>query len=100
MNTASKKQRVDRAVQAQASRARRMSHEIHGFAERPFRETRSADTLAEYLSEAGFKVTFPYKKIATAFRAEWGTGKPVVGMLGEYDALPNCGAAEGSWGHG
>ena len=54
----------------------------------------------ERSSDSGFKVEFPWKNIPTAFRASWGSGRPAIGMLGEYDALPNCGAAEGSWGHG
>ena len=100
MNAQTKKRRVDQVVQAQARRARAMSRQIHAWAERPFRETQSAQRLAEYLKGNGFKVEFPFKNIPTAFRAIWGAGKPSVGLLGEYDALPNCGAADGAWGHG
>ena len=100
MNAKAKKTRVDQAVQSQARRARRISRQIHQWAERPFRETNSAQCLAEYLGENGFQIEFPFRKIPTAFRASWGKGKPVVGMLGEYDALPNCGPEEGAWGHG
>jgi aminobenzoyl-glutamate utilization protein B len=100
MNAKSKKNRVDKAVQAQAGQAIAISRQIHTWAERPFREVKSSQRLAEYLAANGFKIEFPFKKIATAFRAVWGTGKPVVGLLGEYDALPNCGVEEGAWGHG
>lgn len=100
MNTTTKKKRVTEAVRAEQSAARALSHEIHGYAERPFREGKSAETLARYLTSRGFKVEFPWRNIPTAFRAIRGTGRPTVGMLGEYDALPNCGAADGSWGHG
>ncbi len=100
MNRTTKKNRVDEAVRSEAHTARKLSRTIHGFAERPFRETESAKVLAEYLDDRGFKIEFPFKNIPTAFRATYGSGKPAIGLLGEYDALPNCGAADGSWGHG
>ena len=100
MNAKSKKKRVDDAVRKESRAAKALSHEIHGYAELPFRETQSARILADYLGSRGFKIDFPWKNIPTAFRAIRGTGKPSIGMLGEYDSLPNCGAADGSWGHG
>ena len=100
MNARTKKKRVDEAIRSETRTARMLSHEIHGYAERPFRETKSSEALAKYLSSRGFEVAFPWRNIPTAFRAVRGTGKPAIGMLGEYDALPNCGAADGSWGHG
>ena len=100
MNAATKRKRVTEAIRAEQRVAKALSHEIHGYAERPFRERQSSEDLARYLTSRGFKVEFPWKNIPTAFRAIRGTGKPAIGMLGEYDALPNCGAADGSWGHG
>lgn len=61
---------------------------------------KSSKALADYLESRGFEIEWPFKKIPTAFRAVWGKGKPAIGMLGEYDALPNCGQEEGTWGHG
>ncbi len=100
MTSKTKKARVDQAVRKEAKTAKSISRDIHGWAEPAFQEVRSSQRLAEYLEEAGFKVDFPFKNIPTAFRAVSGTGKPRIGMLGEYDALPNCGAKEGTWGHG
>src|SRR6185436_6632744 len=40
------------------------------------------------LEEYGFKVTRGIAEIPTAFVAEYGSGGPVIGILGEYDALP------------
>ncbi len=100
MTNKTKKARVTKAVSAEARKARALSAQIHAWAERPFREVESSRTLADYLAGHGFDVEFPFKKIPTAFRATWGSGKPAIGMLGEYDALPNCGADEGAWGHG
>ena len=100
MNARTKKKKIDEAVRSEQRSKKAASREIHTYAERPFRETQSAAALGDYLTARGFKVEFPWKNIPTAFIAIRGTGKPSIGMLGEYDALPNCGAADGSWGHG
>ncbi len=100
MNPKAKKNAVNRAVRAQARAAEKLLKQVHEFAEPAFRETRSAAAIAAYLAERGFTVTFPWKKIPTAFRAVRGRGRPAIGILGEYDALPNCGKEEGTWGHG
>ncbi len=100
MTAKEKKSLVNRAVAAESKRARDLSTQVHAFAERPFREVRSSKAIADYLASRDFDVEFPFKKIPTAFRATRGVGDPAVGMLGEYDALPNCGPEEGQWGHG
>ncbi|MDY3555521.1 amidohydrolase [Gemmata sp. JC717] len=61
---------------------------IWEFAEPGYQEKRSALALAEVAEKAGFKVTKGVAKIPTAFTAEFGSGKPVIGILGEFDALP------------
>jgi aminobenzoyl-glutamate utilization protein B len=44
---------------------------------------------ADYLAEKGFTISFGTGGLNTAFTAEWGNGAPVLGFLGEYDALSN-----------
>lgn len=61
---------------------------IWEWAEPGYQEKKSADALAEVAEKAGFKVTRGVAKIPTAFTAEFGSGKPVIGILGEFDALP------------
>ena len=61
---------------------------IWEWAEPGYQEKKSADALAAVAEKAGFKVTRGVAKIPTAFTAEFGTGKPVIGILGEFDALP------------
>ncbi|MHC4914537.1 MAG: amidohydrolase [Planctomycetota bacterium] len=100
MNPKAKRKAVNRAVRVQARAAERLLKQVHGFAEPAFRETGSAAAIAAYLAERGFRVEFPWRKIPTAFRAVRGTGRLAIGILGEYDALPNCGKQEGTWGHG
>src|SRR5205807_547705 len=61
---------------------------IWSWAEPGYQETRSSVLLAEALAAAGFQVQRGVAKIPTAFTATVGSGKPVIGILGEYDALP------------
>lgn len=49
----------------------------------------AADTCEELLKKAGFEVQRPYGGLETAMRAQYGSGKPVVALLGEFDALPS-----------
>lgn len=61
---------------------------IWEFAEPGYQETRSAKLLADTLEQAGFVVKRGVADIPTAFTATFGEGKPVIGIMGEYDALP------------
>lgn len=54
-------------------------------------EKKSSKHLAEYLEKKGFSVTWGLAGFETAFCAEWGCGKPILGFLAEYDALPGLG---------
>jgi aminobenzoyl-glutamate utilization protein B len=63
-------------------------------------EHKSSAAVADFLAQRGFKVTWPWKDLPTAFRAVAGSGRPRIGMLAEYDALPDCGAKPGLFGHG
>lgn len=65
-----------------------LSRKIWELAEVGYEETRSAETLCEALERHGFAVTRHLVNIPTAFKGVWGKGRPVVGILGEYDALP------------
>ena len=51
----------------------------------------SSKILADYLEKQGFTVTWGIAGFETAFLAEWGQGKPILGFLAEYDALPGLG---------
>jgi len=52
-------------------------------------ETYASQLLCEQLKEAGFSVEMGVGQMPTAFVASWGEGKPIIGILGEYDALPS-----------
>jgi aminobenzoyl-glutamate utilization protein B len=51
-------------------------------------ETFAADMLAKELEAAGFSIEWGVGHMPTAFVASWGEGSPIIGLLGEYDALP------------
>lgn len=66
-----------------------LSNEIWGYAELGYKESRSAKTLEDALEEGGFKIERGVAGIPTAFVASYSNGSgPVIGILGEYDALP------------
>jgi aminobenzoyl-glutamate utilization protein B len=52
-------------------------------------ETFASKLIADELEKAGFAVEFGAGGMETAFVASWGEGKPIIGILGEYDALPS-----------
>ena len=64
------------------------NHELWKFAEVGLQEERSSELLQARLKEAGFQVKSGVAEIPTAFVASYGRGKPVIGILAEYDALP------------
>src|SRR5207247_2007909 len=65
-----------------------INQDIWTFAELGLEEHRSAARLIGVLKKAGFKVREGLSGMPTAFVAEYGSGKPVIGILAEYDALP------------
>lgn len=62
--------------------------QVWDFAETLYKEEQSAALLSGMLEEYGFAVKRGIAGIPTAFTAEYGSGGPVVAILGEYDALP------------
>jgi aminobenzoyl-glutamate utilization protein B len=65
-----------------------LSLELWRNPETAFKEHYATLLLINKLNEAGFKVEENIAGIPTAFVAKWGTGRPVVGFLAEFDALP------------
>ena len=86
-----------------------LAAEIWARPEIAFEETFAAGKIADVLEKAGFSVEKNVGKMPTAFVATWGSGGPVIGVLGEYDALPGLSqkvaaekspVAENAPGHG
>ena len=65
-----------------------VSDRIFDFAETGFHEFETAKLYQQVLEKEGFAVEMGIAGMPTAFKATYGNGKPVVGFLAEYDALP------------
>jgi len=65
-----------------------IAQQIWELAEMGYQEEKSAALLQETLKKAGFSVTKGVAGIPTAFTAEYGSGAPIIAIMGEYDALP------------
>ena len=65
-----------------------IAQQIWSYAEMGYQETQSSALLQKTLEEAGFKITTGVADIPTAFTATYGSGGPVIAVLGEFDALP------------
>lgn len=82
------KEEVGRYLDARTDRLSGIAMEIWELAELGYMETRSAEILAGELEAHGFRVERGVAGMPTAFVATFGSGKPIIGILGEYDALP------------
>jgi len=85
--TASKKT-VIQSVDNHASDLITISDKIWAAEETAFNEVQSSKLLADYAEANGFKVERGVAEMPTAFVATYGSGSPVIGILGEFDALP------------
>jgi aminobenzoyl-glutamate utilization protein B len=65
-----------------------MADQIWRNPELAWKEFKSSRLQADYLENEGFSITWNIGGQNTAFVAEWGEGKPILGFIGEYDALP------------
>lgn len=83
-----KKKDVINQLESKSETYIEIAHEIWGLAEMGYLEEKSSALLQKTLSEAGFSIDAGIAGIPTAFKAEYGSGYPVIAILGEYDALP------------
>ncbi len=76
------------SIDRQSAEINGLADQIWAFAEIALRETRSAAVLADYAEAQGFEVERGVAEMPTAFVASYGKGRPIIGIMGEYDALP------------
>ena len=81
------------ALDARFAHWRGVADSIWSFAELGYQERRSSALLQQQLRDAGFEVKAGVAGIPTAFVATFGSGKPVIGVLAEFDALPGLSQA-------
>lgn len=74
----------------------KISDYIYDNPETAFEEYKSSKILMDTLRENGFEVTHNVASIPTAFKATYGSGKPSLGILAEYDGLSNMSQVGGA----
>ena len=96
-------------IDENSERVIELSDEIWEYAELGLVEERSSRLIAEELERHGFRVELGVAGMPTAIAATWGEGRPIIGIMGEYDALPGISQrkrpvkdplVEGAPGHG
>jgi len=87
--------RIDAGLERERDTLLALSHRIHANPETAYEERLACCWCADLLRTHGFTLATPVAGLETAFRARWGTGRPAVAFLAEYDALPELGHACG-----
>ncbi len=95
MDISKLKTAVIKDVESHASALAELSRTIHENPETAMKEKKASELLVKFLQGHGFKVETGICEMPTAFRAVYGSGKPAIGFLAEYDALPKLGHACG-----
>ncbi len=100
---------IEASIESHKTELIAISDEIWAKAETAFEEYQSSEILSNYAEKNGFKVEKGVAGMPTAFVATYGSGKPVISILGEFDALPGISQKtvptkdplnEGAPGHG
>lgn len=87
--------RISEIVESKKELFTDVSDKIWGYAETRHEEYKSADLLCKTLENEGFTVQRKVGGMETAFIGSFGHGKPVIAILGEYDALSGLSQIEG-----
>lgn len=82
-----------RGLDGKAAHYTEVARKIWGFAELGYQEMQTAALLQSELTAAGFTVKTGVVGEPTGFVASWGSGKPVIAIVGEFDALPGLSQA-------
>ena len=88
VNAQKKLDDVLKALDAKSESYGQIAQTIWDLAEMGYQEEKSAALLQKTLADAGFTINKEVAGIPTAFTAEYGSGTPIIGIMGEYDALP------------
>nr|WP_299340014.1 amidohydrolase [Allomuricauda sp.] len=105
----SDKKAIINSVEKHKQNLIQISDSIWALAETAFDEHESSRILADYAEKNGFNVERGVAGMPTAFVASYGSGSPVISVLGEFDALPGISQraqptkealSEGAAGHG
>ncbi|WP_034589263.1 amidohydrolase [Enterocloster asparagiformis] len=78
----------DRTIEQYEEQLKELARKLWNCPEVAFEEENACRWTAEMLKVHGFAVETGYAGVSTAVRGVWGSGHPVIGFVGEYDALP------------
>lgn len=92
-SNAALKSRAFEWLDARSGSLGQVNRRIWSYAETSLQESRSARELRDLLAAEGFRVEEGVAGMPTAFVATYGSGRPVIGILAEYDALPGVSQA-------
>jgi len=84
----SEKKQVIQSVENHKAELIKISDQIWANAELAFQEFKSSKLLSDYAEKNGMRIEKGVAGMPTAFIASYGEGKPIIGVLGEFDALP------------
>ena len=90
------KEFVINSVEAHRAEVWDVADRIWEYAEISYEEYQSAALLCEILEKEGFHIQKKLANMETCFSASYGSGKPVIGLLGEFDALPELSQKRGA----
>jgi aminobenzoyl-glutamate utilization protein B len=88
------KKNILQYIEDQKSSITHLSDQIWDYAETAYEEKKSSRAIIDYLKAEGFEVEIGIAGIETAFKASFGSGSPVIGYLGEFDALSGLSQVE------
>lgn len=89
------KQQCDHYLDEHLDELWEISKYIHANPELAYEEVKACKVQCDYLKKMGFEVVEGAGNVPTAFTAKTGSGKPVIAIVSEYDALPELGHACG-----
>lgn len=92
------KERMKAYLEERRDEYKRLAKEIWDEPELAFEEVKASKWHAQHLEQEGFTISWS-ENTPTAFIAEFGSGKPIIGILGEYDAIAGMGERDQA-GHG
>jgi aminobenzoyl-glutamate utilization protein B len=82
------KETLFRTIDERSEDLTELSRQVWENPELSLQENKSSKKLSDALEDEGFEIKYGAGDLPTAFVASYGSGSPVIGILGEYDALP------------
>ena len=89
------KQEMEQLIENKKQLFTEASDQIWDANETRFQTVKSAESLCRVLEKEGFSIEKGISHMESAFIASYGSGKPVIGILAEYDALANLSQVAG-----